>query len=52
MRLAGEANHLGIDPQLFQGNINLLPLFDIAAQILFAMNNQRRRFGVADIFER
>ena len=52
MGLAREEHQLSIHPHLTQSNIELFALFLWRAEVGFAVNDQRRRLGVADIFDR
>ena len=48
----GEAHHFAVYSKLFEGDEGLFPLFDGAAEVVFAVDDQGRGFGVADIFHR
>ena len=52
VRLIGEAYHLGIYPQPFECYKGLFALFDGAAMIVFAVDQQGWRFGIANVGHR
>jgi len=48
MGFSGKTAHLCIYPQVLQSDEDVLPLLDITAVIIFAVNDQRGRGGISN----